>query len=316
MDGCVTVQATTEAGEAEWLLELADSYPFILGIVAWVDLTDPRVGERLDTLQRHPKFKGVRHLVHDEPDDRWLLRPDVLRGLGELAQRGIPFDLLLKPRHLPLVPELAGLVPDLQLVIDHIAKPPIASREMEPWASDLERASKVPHLHVKLSGMITEADPGALVAGRSASVHSSRLPLLPAGPTDVRLGLAGMQAGKCQLEARPGDLYTGVRTDSHSCAIGHPRRDRGPLLQALSAGAGRGPIAAISTAGRTVIARAPIAAAGCAATPPGPPRLRPGVGRAVCGFAGEVLVDEAGVQVAGAKALRRRRCRGRTRRLF
>ena len=79
MDGCVTVQATTEAGEAEWLLGLADAHSFILGVVAWVDLTDPRVGERLDVLQRHPKFKGVRHLVHDEPDDRWLLRPDVLR---------------------------------------------------------------------------------------------------------------------------------------------------------------------------------------------------------------------------------------------
>lgn len=158
MDGCVTVQATTEAGEAEWLLELADANPFILGVVAWVDLTDPRAGERLDELQRHPKFKGVRHPVHDEPDDRWLLRPDVLRGLEEMARRGLPFDLLLRPQHLPLVPELAERVPGLPLVIDHIAKPPIARREMEPWAASLEQASRIPHLHVKLSGMITEAD--------------------------------------------------------------------------------------------------------------------------------------------------------------
>jgi L-fuconolactonase len=158
MDGCVTVQATTDAGEAEWLLGLAGAHPFILGVVAWVDLTDPRIGDRLDALQRHPRFKGVRHPVHDEADDRWLLRPDVLRGLRELARRSIPFDLLLRPQHLDLLPEFADQVPGLPLVLDHIAKPPIARRELEPWATSLERAAQIPHLHVKLSGMVTEAD--------------------------------------------------------------------------------------------------------------------------------------------------------------
>ena len=110
-------------------------------------------------MQRHPRFVGVRHPVHDEPDDGWLRRDDVSQGLAELERRGIPFDLLLYPRHLPLVPVLAERFPRLPLVIDHIAKPPIASGRLDGWAEDIARAAAIPHLHVKLSGMVTEADP-------------------------------------------------------------------------------------------------------------------------------------------------------------
>jgi len=156
-DGSVAVQATSDPQEADWLLELAAENSFILGVVGWVDLTDERCGETLDRLRKHPKFKGVRHLVHDEPDDRWLLRQDVLRGLKELERRKIPYDLLLRPRHLAIVEELVSRVPNLPLVIDHIAKPLIASGVREPWASDIERIAAIPHVHVKLSGMITEA---------------------------------------------------------------------------------------------------------------------------------------------------------------
>jgi L-fuconolactonase len=85
---------------------------FVRAVVGWVDLTDPQLGQVLDELQRNSKFKGARHQVHDEPDDNWLLRPDVLAGLSELARRGIPYDLLLRPRHLSLVPEIAERVPD------------------------------------------------------------------------------------------------------------------------------------------------------------------------------------------------------------
>ena len=156
--GSVVVQATTVQDEAAWLFELADKHPFILGVVAWVDLTDPRVGDVLDRLQTHPKFKGVRHPVENEQDDGWLLRSDVIRGLRELASRDVPYDLLLKPRHLPLIPRLVESVPDLRMVIDHIAKPDIRNRAWEPWASDIARASEFPQLFAKLSGMITEAD--------------------------------------------------------------------------------------------------------------------------------------------------------------
>jgi len=165
-DGSVVVQANVVIEETHWLLELAEQHEFIRGVVGWVDLTDPHVGATLDELQRHPKFKGVRHLVHDEPDVNWLIREDVLRGLGELARRGIPYDLLLRPPHLPLVPRLAERIPELRMVIDHIAKPLIATQRMDGWAEGMETASKIPQLHCKLSGMITEDDPDGWKAER------------------------------------------------------------------------------------------------------------------------------------------------------
>jgi len=157
-DGTIVVQAAVVMEETWWLLDLAARHESIRGVVAWVDLTDPALGAALDQCQRHPKFKGVRHIVHDEPDLRWLLRDDVVVGLNELARRGIPYDLLLRPPHLPLIPELADRVPGLRMVIDHIAKPLIAARAIEPWARDMEIAAQIPGMHCKISGMITEAD--------------------------------------------------------------------------------------------------------------------------------------------------------------
>lgn len=158
-DGSVLVQANTMLAETRWLLDLAEANDFIRAVVGWVDLTDPRLGWVLDELQKRPKFKGVRHPVQDEADDRWLLRDDVINGLAELARRGLPYDLLLRPRHLPLVPRIAERVPDLRMVIDHIAKPPIADQSMEPWTRNIEEAAALPQIYCKLSGMITEADP-------------------------------------------------------------------------------------------------------------------------------------------------------------
>lgn len=158
-DGCITVQAATCLEETRWLLALAAEQEIILGVVGWVDLTDARVGDTLEELQRHPKFKGVRHPAHDEPDYEWLLREDVMRGLKELERRDLPYDLLVRPQHLPIVMRLIDRAPSLRMVIDHIAKPRIAEKMFDGWAQDLERLAAVPHLYVKLSGMITEASP-------------------------------------------------------------------------------------------------------------------------------------------------------------
>jgi len=158
-DGSVVVQAATVPEEATWLLELADRHDFIRGVVGWVDLTSQDVGARLDVLQKHPKFRGVRHPAHDEPDDRWLLREDVVRGLKELERRDLPYDLLIRPRHLALIQELADRVPKLRMAIDHLAKPPIAQKRMDGWDEDLRQIAQIPNIYVKLSGMITEADP-------------------------------------------------------------------------------------------------------------------------------------------------------------
>lgn len=157
-DGTVVVQAAHVPEEATWLLNLASQHKSILGVVAWVNLEDANLGKVLDGLQKHPKFVGVRHIVHDEPDVQWILRPSVIQGLKELEKRKIPYDLLVKPPHLPYVPALIEKVPDLPMVVDHIAKPYIKEGIFDGWAQDMERIAKHPKLYCKVSGMITEAD--------------------------------------------------------------------------------------------------------------------------------------------------------------
>ena len=158
IDKTVLVQARSALEETTWFLELATEYDFIAGVVGWVDLLDPNLPRVLDHLLGHPKFKGVRHQVHDEPDEAWMVRDDVLRGLRELAKRDIPYDLLLRPPHLKYVPRVVDRLPNLPLVVDHIAKPEIAEGTIDEWARDMERVAAIPHVYCKVSGMVTEAD--------------------------------------------------------------------------------------------------------------------------------------------------------------
>ena len=154
----VAVQASNSVEETRWLLGLADAHPFVAGVVGWVDLASPEVGRQLDELAAHPKFKGVRHLVEDEPEDDWLVRPDVLRGMRELASRGVSYDLLVRARHLTYARQLADECPDLRLVVDHAAKPPVATGEIKDWARGLKALAACPNVSCKLSGLVTEAD--------------------------------------------------------------------------------------------------------------------------------------------------------------
>ncbi|MFW6195592.1 MAG: amidohydrolase family protein, partial [Chloroflexota bacterium] len=123
VDLCVTVQAHASVEETRWLLKLAAENDFVAGVVGWVDLQDPNVGRTLDELRDDVHFKGVRHIWHDEPDEGWIVRPDVIRGLKELAARGIPYDFLPRPPHLPFIPQVIDKVPELSGVVDHIGKP-------------------------------------------------------------------------------------------------------------------------------------------------------------------------------------------------
>jgi len=154
----VLVQTISSDDETRWFLELANQHPFIAGIVGWVDLTDRGVGERLDELGDSPKFVGVRHQVHDEPDPDWLVRDDVQRGLRELARRSLTYDLLIRPQHLAVARRIAEKFPDLRFVVDHIAKPAIARRGWDDWAAGIAALAVCPNVACKLSGMITEAD--------------------------------------------------------------------------------------------------------------------------------------------------------------
>jgi len=136
----VLVQASNSLAETQWLLSLADSYPFIAGVVGWADLTDPGLGDDLDVLKANPKFKGVRHLVESEPAEDWLVQPEVLRGLQTLAVHGVSYDLLVHTRHLKHARTVAENIPELRLVIDHMAKPPIARGVIKEWARKLAAA--------------------------------------------------------------------------------------------------------------------------------------------------------------------------------
>ncbi len=157
IDGTIAVQAISSNEEARWLLSLADEYVFIAGVVVWCDLRRSDLGYVLDDLQAHPKFRGVRHQIEDEEDDRWMLQEEVIRGFQELAKRGVPYDMLVRPRHLQFIPKVCDHCPELQLVIDHIAKPPIAAGLFDDWARDLETVAKGSRIWCKLSGMNTEA---------------------------------------------------------------------------------------------------------------------------------------------------------------
>ena len=154
----VFVQTQHDLEENRWVLGLAEKHDWIAGVVGWVDLSSPRCEEQLLEFKRQPKFVGVRHIVQDEPDDDWIVRPAVLNGLAVLEKHKVPYDLLLFVKHLKHAATLAQKFPGLKMVIDHLAKPRIKDHSMEIWKDAFTAASKFPNVFCKLSGMVTEAD--------------------------------------------------------------------------------------------------------------------------------------------------------------
>ena len=162
IDRTVLVQTISSLDETREFLETAASTDFIAGVVGWVDLTDPSVAEMLRELRAGPggtMLVGVRHQVHDEPDARWLLRPDVRRGIRAVGHAGLVYDLLVKLRELPAAVEVVREFPDIRFVLDHIAKPRIAAgpRDLE-WEQAMMPLAENENVACKVSGMMTEAD--------------------------------------------------------------------------------------------------------------------------------------------------------------
>lgn len=155
--GSIAVQARQNLEETRWLLELAASHDFIKGVVGWVDLRSPELPAQLAEFSKHPKLVGVRHVVHDEADDEFMLRPDFRRGISRLREFGLTYDLLLFPKHLPVAVKLVEEFPGQPFVLDHIAKPAIAEARFSPWREDLRILAGFPDVYCKLSGMVTEA---------------------------------------------------------------------------------------------------------------------------------------------------------------
>ena len=158
VDGTIIVQSSDTYIDTHRMLAQADENEWVLGVVGWVPLRDPtEAARKLDQeWLPHKAFCGIRHLIHEEADPDWILRPDVIGGLSVLAERGVPFDVVaVFPGHLRHVPAISEKVPNLRMVVDHLAKPPIGSGDLSVWEGELRAAAESPNVFAKVSGLNT-----------------------------------------------------------------------------------------------------------------------------------------------------------------
>ena len=159
IDRVVSVQARQCVEETEWLLKLAEENDFIAGVVGWLPIASPEFPALLEQFSAKRKLRGIRHVVQDEPDDRFILGEAFNRGIDRLINTHLVYDILIFERHLPYAIEFVKRHSEEQLfVLDHIAKPKIAAGEMQPWADNLRKLAAFPNVFCKLSGLVTEAD--------------------------------------------------------------------------------------------------------------------------------------------------------------
>jgi L-fuconolactonase len=161
VDGVVLVQALPLLDETRELLATAAGDALVKGVVGWIDLTATNVEEELSALKNGPwgdQLVGIRHLVQSETDARWLCRDDVRSGLAAVADAGLVYDLLILGAQLPAAVETVAALPQLQFILDHLAKPNISSSGLEPWGTGIRALASLPNAACKLSGMVTEAD--------------------------------------------------------------------------------------------------------------------------------------------------------------
>lgn len=179
-DGTIAVQARQSIDETEWLLGLAEKNDLIKGVVGWIPLCSSSVNDHLNRFSKSDKLVGVRHVLQDESDNRFMLRPDFLNGLKCLSKYDLAYDLLIFPKQLEVAAELVSQFPEQRFILDHIAKPPIKERwrqeagegrpktgegqwenrpgTMDDWEVGIKRLAHFPNVWCKLSGMVTEAD--------------------------------------------------------------------------------------------------------------------------------------------------------------
>ena len=164
--GSVLVQAADTYDDTFYMLDVAGHSDFVQGVVGWVPFDRPNESRTaLETLAKNKYFKGVRNLTHDysnpkyESDDAWITRPAVLETLAYVEKLGLSLDYVsVKPEHTKNIVTLAKKFPNLKIVVDHFAKPPIAAKEMEPWASSMAEIAAFPNVYAKLSGLNTASD--------------------------------------------------------------------------------------------------------------------------------------------------------------
>lgn len=158
IDGAVAVQARQTLSETAWLLSLADQFSFIRGVVGWAPIGSDDFSAHLDHLHSYRKLKGLRHVIQDEPDDNFILNASFNHGIARLRGTRLVYDILIFERHLPAAIQFVDRHPQQKFVLDHVAKPKIRHRVMDPWRRNIVELAKRENVYCKISGMATEAD--------------------------------------------------------------------------------------------------------------------------------------------------------------
>ena len=157
IDSTILVQAAPTLAETGYLLDLARRYPFIAGVVGWVDFAADSAPETIAALATHEKLVGLRPMVQDIPDTLWMLNPQLAPGIEAMIDHDLVFDALVLPRHLDALREFAALYPELRIVVDHGAKPPLRGESLESWKAGMAAIAGSTRAVCKLSGLVTEA---------------------------------------------------------------------------------------------------------------------------------------------------------------
>jgi L-fuconolactonase len=155
----VLVQTQPCDSDSDFLLELARAHPFVGAVIAWLDFDSACYSERIDTLVKHPLFRGVRPMLQAIDETEWILQSQFDQVFAALCERSLRFDALVQPRHIGAIESLAERWPELALIVNHAAKPDIAQQKFEDWARDIEKLAQHAQVHCKLSGLVTEALP-------------------------------------------------------------------------------------------------------------------------------------------------------------
>lgn len=221
IDATVLVQTVNTLDDTDSMLATADHHAFVGAVVGWVPLADARAAETALDARPHPRLRGIRHLIHHEPDADWLLRDDVAEGLDVIARRGLAFDVVaVFPVHLRLVPIVADRHPDLTFVVDHLAKPPFRSEGWSRWRDQLRRAAERPNVAAKLSGLDTAAGPGWTAEDIRSAVDAA---LGAFGPDRL---MFGSDWPVCQAVSTYGDVIGAMERLVSSLTA----RERGAIL--------------------------------------------------------------------------------------
>ena len=153
----IMVQSANSYADTVYMLDQADTHPWMIGVVGWTNLLDPDdTAKAIERFSKNRHFRGVRHLIHEEPDPHWLLQPVVWESLRLLAEAGYTFDVVAtKHEHLECLPTVSEHVPSLRMVIDHLAQPPFQAAELGQWGEDMQMLAQNPNIYAKISGMGT-----------------------------------------------------------------------------------------------------------------------------------------------------------------